>query len=406
MTPEPQRGGGAPFTRRGRSLRRPAGRAGMLVALALTLAGCLASPPFDLRRSDDSSLTPSQRAWIAPAPGVQLTGAERRLLERGRESRAAGRHAEADAAFAELIDAGIPHGFFEMGLAHEQGDGVHRDLGLAARHYASAASRESDIRALAQYRLGRLYLDGDGVPQDAGLATRLLEEAGRGGHPPALARLGRRLIDPEAPPTDRERGYALLAEAAETGDVDAMLTLAHARAEGAIATGTDWRARAVAELQRRAAGGPGDPNGLGPAAPLGVGLLLGGPGGPRADRMRGRLAAARPGGHQGGGDIEARCHRWGPRSPTWGTRRPGGRPTTPCAALRAPCARSADGRGQAPRGPRARGWGPPYLEGHPWPGQRARGGRRLPDRGGPAPPGAAIRARGMNPRGSAPATYP
>jgi TPR repeat protein len=85
-----------------------------------------------------------------------------------------------------------PESQYKLGLQYEDGQGVEKDLSLAATWYAKAA--EQDYPA-AQYRLGFLYYRGEGVAQDFRTAKSWLEKASVNDDADAALLLGRMYLD-------------------------------------------------------------------------------------------------------------------------------------------------------------------------------------------------------------------
>ena len=76
---------------------------------------------------------------------------------------------------------------FNLGVMHEDGEGVLNDEKIAARFYEQAAAQG---HAEAQYKLGVMYKSGRGVPKDEDAAARLFEQAATQGHAQAQHDLG------------------------------------------------------------------------------------------------------------------------------------------------------------------------------------------------------------------------
>ena len=94
------------------------------------------------------------------------------------------RPAESVAAMAEAGDADAQ---VALGMMYEAGDGVPRDLDLAAGLYRLAAEQGN---ALGEYALAELYARGRGVPRDDARAVRWFRAAAEQGEPAAQFRLG------------------------------------------------------------------------------------------------------------------------------------------------------------------------------------------------------------------------
>ncbi len=85
--------------------------------------------------------------------------------------------------------AGDADARYALALAYENGEGVDRDLPLAARWYAKAAQQGHPD---AQYRLGLMYESGEGIKPDYRRAAEWYRRAGGvGRHPGAQFAMGR-----------------------------------------------------------------------------------------------------------------------------------------------------------------------------------------------------------------------
>ena len=85
-------------------------------------------------------------------------------------------------AFAEAADSGSSTAMAYLGWIHEEGHGVPRDGGKAAKWYGRAAMAGADDFAV---KLGWMYLGGQGVDSNRDLAEHWFRHAIDAGHGPA-----------------------------------------------------------------------------------------------------------------------------------------------------------------------------------------------------------------------------
>lgn len=74
-----------------------------------------------------------------------------------------GRFTEAAAVFAPAAAAGNTAAQYHLGLMHARGEGVPKDLAVAATWFERAATGGHNH---AQFLVGHMYAKGDGVPRD------------------------------------------------------------------------------------------------------------------------------------------------------------------------------------------------------------------------------------------------
>lgn len=165
---------------------------------------------------------------LAGCTGGGPSAVQREILDRAAEAEAAGRVADAIAAYRRLAEGGVSEAMLRLAALYEEGRGVEADPATAFAWYRRAAEA-GHPRAMRQ--LGDRLRDGDGVAADAREAAMWYERAAAAGDLAATGRLGRLLLsgDP-AFPSDPARGFALLEKAATAGDVDAQIALAEALA--------------------------------------------------------------------------------------------------------------------------------------------------------------------------------
>ncbi|HSF64063.1 MAG TPA: sel1 repeat family protein, partial [Paracoccaceae bacterium] len=104
----------------------------------------------------------------------------------------AGDHAAAAAIWAPLAEGGDPVAQFNMGILHDQGQGVAADPAQAVAWYRRAAEA-GDARAA--FNLGQAHLTGTGAPKDVAEAIRWYAVAAEAGDVLAQYRLGILLSD-------------------------------------------------------------------------------------------------------------------------------------------------------------------------------------------------------------------
>ncbi|MDR1165768.1 MAG: sel1 repeat family protein [Deltaproteobacteria bacterium] len=80
--------------------------------------------------------------------------------------------------YQKAADAGLPAGFFNVGISFEVGQGTAPDSQVAFENFVKAAEKGLPI---AKQKLGELYLSGEGVIADPAAAVRYLTEAGQDG---------------------------------------------------------------------------------------------------------------------------------------------------------------------------------------------------------------------------------
>ena len=119
--------------------------------------------------------------------GVLTAQPARANFEDGVRAYLAEDYAAALELWRPLAEEGHAPAQFGMGLAHENGRGVERDLTEAAVWYRKAA--EQDL-ADAQFNLGNLYLNASGVPRDPIEAVRWYRRAAEQEMPHAQVNLG------------------------------------------------------------------------------------------------------------------------------------------------------------------------------------------------------------------------
>jgi TPR repeat protein len=98
---------------------------------------------------------------------ISLTGATGRAMaadfDKAKAAYEAGDYATAAQEFRPLAEAGDAKSQFNLGLMHDNGQGVPQNYAEAMSWYRRAAETG---HAKAQYNLGFLYTTGKGVPQD------------------------------------------------------------------------------------------------------------------------------------------------------------------------------------------------------------------------------------------------
>jgi TPR repeat protein len=98
---------------------------------------------------------------------------------------------------ASLAEQGDAKSQFNLGLMHENGQGVPQDYAAAVSWYRKAAEQGN---ALAQGNLGAMYANGQGVPQDYVTAHMWLNLVAAGGDKKAAQNRGKvaaRMMTPQ-----------------------------------------------------------------------------------------------------------------------------------------------------------------------------------------------------------------
>jgi TPR repeat protein len=157
----------------------------LLAALAATSASALDAAEDAYRRGDHAT---AFALWKERAERGDILGQFNAaiLLDQGR---GVGRDRGAAARLYRLAAAqGYARAAFNLAQMLAEGDGVDRDAATAADWYRAAAEA-GDM--LAQFELGLLLAEGrDGLRPDAAAAARWLARAAAQDHPQALFRLG------------------------------------------------------------------------------------------------------------------------------------------------------------------------------------------------------------------------
>jgi localization factor PodJL len=142
----------------------------------------------------------------------------------------------ANAALREAANAGDPEALFEIGRRYTDGDGVERDLAIAAKWYEAAARAGS---ASAQYRFANFLEKGNGIPLDVEKAALWYQRAAEQGNALAMHNLAvihtSGLIGGKP---EMETAIAWFGKAADLGVRDSQVNLGIIYAKG-IGTETD-----------------------------------------------------------------------------------------------------------------------------------------------------------------------
>ena len=134
-----------------------------------------------------------------------------------------GDYAAAASSLASPAAQGDPRAQYLLGALYGQGQGVDRDLGLAAAWTTKAA--ESRFPP-AELELGNLYFMGVGVPKDYARAAIWYKRAGEHNLPIAWSNLGLLYASGRGVPQDRQQALNYVGKAATAGVVQAQLALA------------------------------------------------------------------------------------------------------------------------------------------------------------------------------------
>ena len=130
-----------------------------------------------------TSITPSTRI---SALGLKAQSTIRQLIQ-GIEAFANEDYALAGRLFVPLANQGIGEAQFYLGLMHDSGLGVERDMVLAFKYYQEAAK---EGHPGAQHNLAVAYASGEGVATNPGQALRWWRSAARQGNADAQYNLG------------------------------------------------------------------------------------------------------------------------------------------------------------------------------------------------------------------------
>lgn len=131
-------------------------------------------------------------------------------------------YAEAYSVISEAAEDGSGDGRFCLGLMYARGQGVDRDLAVAADWFFRAA--ESGSRS-AMYYLGKMYFRGFGVEKNIEKSIELFTVPAEEGDPRAQYSLGLIYFEGESMPRDFEKAAEWITKAAEQGHSDAQFAL-------------------------------------------------------------------------------------------------------------------------------------------------------------------------------------
>jgi TPR repeat protein len=115
--------------------------------------------------------------------------------------------------YNKAAQAGLPEGFYNVGISYEIGQGTAPDPTKAFESFLKAADMGMP---LAKQKLGELYLNGTGVLASPEKAVTYLTQAGEGGRPEAYFLLARTyLTGASSVPQDTKKGMDLLSKLAD-----------------------------------------------------------------------------------------------------------------------------------------------------------------------------------------------
>ncbi len=117
----------------------------------------------------------------------------------------------------------------KLGGLYVLGEGVPQDYTKARQWFEKAAAQG---HAEAQYNLGKLYANGKGVPQDYAKARQWFEKAAAQGYAEAQVSLGRLYHNGKGVPQDYAVARSWFEKAAALGNVDTQLFLGYLNAKG------------------------------------------------------------------------------------------------------------------------------------------------------------------------------
>jgi TPR repeat protein len=140
-------------------------------------------------------------------------------------------YAKAAILFRKAADAGHAGAQFELGLMHDEGEGMPQDYKQAMAWYEKAAAQGN---APAQYNLGVLYNLGHGVAEDPKQAVPWYEKAATQGFAPAQAAMGFFYDEGRGVEQDPGKALAWYEKAAEQGFSAVHNNLGILRVEGPV----------------------------------------------------------------------------------------------------------------------------------------------------------------------------
>lgn len=137
----------------------------------------------------------------------------------GHAAASRGDFAAAIAHWQPLAQRGEPGAQYNLGMLYGRGDGVPKDLAVAAKWFLAAAEQG---QVDAQARIGAMYARGLGGEQDYRQAARWLNEAAQHHHANAQYELGVLYANGQGVPQDSSSAYFWFALAALQHQPNAM----------------------------------------------------------------------------------------------------------------------------------------------------------------------------------------
>lgn len=176
-----------------------------------------AKPAQELLTEIRKQASAQVREAVKAADAAQVSTFKEREAQ-AEQAYAEGRHADAIARYQLLGDQGSAVAQRRLGDMYLNGKGVPRDAAEAARWYGRAAG-QNDLQAVAQ--LGALHQRGEGVRLDWKEAHRLLQKAAAGGNAYAMREFAFMVLDGRGQPASVHEALQWYVKAAEAGEASA-----------------------------------------------------------------------------------------------------------------------------------------------------------------------------------------
>jgi uncharacterized protein len=145
--------------------------------------------------------------------------AQEDALDRGVSADERGDYVEAAKWYRLAADQGHALAQYNLGLMHDNGEGVPENDAEAVKWYRRAAAQGN---AKAQHNLGIMYDKGEGVPENDAEAAKWYRRAADQGRAKAQGNLGRMYALGEGVPEDDVQAYMWLSLSAAQGDETAI----------------------------------------------------------------------------------------------------------------------------------------------------------------------------------------
>ncbi|MBK8739793.1 MAG: sel1 repeat family protein [Betaproteobacteria bacterium] len=144
-------------------------------------------------------------------------------IEDGEAMLGAGDYANAFSLFMELAGSRDPRALFYVGLMYQRGEGVARDVNVAAKWFRRSADQGDDV---AQFSLARMYQSGVGVPHAYTEALKWYGASAGQGNADAAYNIGLMYERGEGVIQDHVAARWWIQKAADLRSADAMAALA------------------------------------------------------------------------------------------------------------------------------------------------------------------------------------